>query len=159
MASDWTWSDENVSLIDRYTQMLTTAPDGETLEARAQWVLDHVQYDTLPSEEKAIFEMTLRIQREEFGIEPETPVHSEVTIEPTKGAVTITAHKTGKLQHIETGAEFQAVMLETMSKGDSTSLHHWWEANMKAVVFAAQLWPVHADRVVLIAQDKGLHPK
>lgn len=150
---------EELSLIDRYTQMLTSAPDAETLEARAEHVLDQVQYDTLLPEEKALFEMTLRLQRQEFGVDPEALVHSEETTERHKDVVTITAHKTGKLQQVETGAEFQAVMLETLSKGDSTSLFHWWEANVPAMRFAAKLWPEHADRVALIAQDKGLKPK
>lgn len=167
--------DENLSLIHRYTEMLTTAPDAEALDDRAQWVLDQVEYEALAPEEKAIFEMTLRVRREEFGVEPEAQVHHDADPRPSEDetvaiveeiddqddfvCVALVEHKTGKTVKVETGAEFQAFMLETLAKGDSTSLHHWWEANRKANDAAEQIWPDHWNRVQLIAQDKGLTVK
>lgn len=151
--------------VDRFTNMLATAEDGEMLEARASLIVSTAEYDALDAVERGLVEMTLRQQREAFGIDPdahiEDAVVEEVDEEPikTKAAVTLVEHKTGNPLIIETGAEFQAYMLETMAKGDATSLHHWWEANLKAVGAAASLWPKQTDRVVLIAQDKGLHPK
>lgn len=151
--------DENLSTIHRFTEMLTTAPDGETLEERAGWVLGQLDYDALPPEEKAIFEMTLRVQREEFGLDPEGPV---AVIEPEEGErtkateVVVNTHKANKQLRITTGAEFQAFMLETLSAGDGTSLFHWWEGNAEAMAAADVFWPEHAERVRMVAAGKDL---
>lgn len=150
--------DENLSVIHRFTEMLTTAPDGETLEERAGWVLGQLDYDALPPEEKAIFEMTLRVQREEFGLDPEGPVPVIVPEEERTKAteVVVNTHKTGKQVKVTTGAEFQALMLETLSAGDGTSLFHWWEGNAEALAAADVFWPEHAERVRMVAAGKDL---
>lgn len=151
--------DENLSFIHRYCEMLTSAPDAETLDERAAWVLDQLEYDALPPEEKAIFDMTLRVRREEFGVDPEHGLKPPLTPPPADddiSGVVILEHKTGRQRAVESGAAFQTVMLETLSSGDSTSLFHWWTGNAEAVEVAAKLWPQHAARVREIAQAKGL---
>lgn len=64
---------------NRFVAMLEQAVDGETLESRAELIyLDEV-YLALDSVEKAVIDMTLRQQREGFGLDPETgqPVVAE----------------------------------------------------------------------------------
>lgn len=151
---------EELSFIHRFTQMVETAPDIEVLEERAAHVLDQIDYDRLDAAEKAAFEMALRMKREEFGADPETGAMPEAEGEPTEKtkatAVAVVEHKTGKSKKMESGAEFQAFMLETLATGDSTSLFHWWQANAEAMAAADVMWPEHAARVRLVADGKGL---
>ncbi len=164
--------EENLSTIHRFTEMLATAPDGETLEERAAWVISQTDYDTLPAEEKAIFEMTLRMQREEFGVPAEAPIEDGAfdpllvigSTDPRAraamfgevGEVVVTEHKSGRKKPFATGAEFQAFMLETLSGGDDKSLFMWWQANADSMAAADTIWPEHAERVREIAKGKGL---
>lgn len=148
--------------VDRFTSMLATAEDGETLEARASLIVSTAEYDALDDTERALVEMTLRQQREAFGIDPDAHIEDAVVEEVDEKddfvCIAFVEHKTGKPIRIETGAEFQAFMLETLAKGDSTSLHHWWEANAVAFRAARDIWPAHHERVLMIARDKGLEP-
>lgn len=154
--------DENLSPIHRFTEMLASAPDGETLEERAAWIIDQTDYDALDPTEKAVFEMTLRMQREEFGLDPEEPVAVAEPAEPGDDngpVVKAVEHKTGRAKFFMTGAEFQAFMLDTLSAGDDRSLFMWWTANEEAMEAADTLWPEHAERIRMVAKGKGLGVK
>lgn len=141
-----------LTLINRYTEMLSTAPDGETLEARAELIMAEVDYETLEPTEKAVFDMVLRQQREAFDLDPETG--EPVDAEPS-ATFTFVAPKSAKETVFQTPAEWQSEMMSTLSSHGSDALHFWWEANKPHIEGAIDTAPDHARRVLMLAVDKG----
>lgn len=150
-----------VPALDRFTNMLATAGDAETLEQRAAMIVATTEYDAMEATEKALVDMTLRQQRVDFGLDPEalTGAAQEGDGEEEaeeKRPILFPLFDKGETRSFATAAEWQAAAMDVMAKRKPEELFFWWKENLAHVQSVAQVSIAHAKRVAGVAASKDL---